>query len=166
HDYHRRVAMLQPAEISRLLDAVPYLHAAELLTLIADPVAADTLEGMRAERQVQVFEELDDDRRVRLLQLMAPDNAADLLGRLGPEQARELLDALPSERRDPVIELLRYPEDTAGGIMTNDIVVVPYDLTIGQAREAIRGRLARPDFVYYVYAVDEMQSQRLHGVLT
>jgi magnesium transporter len=166
HDYHRRVAMLQPAEIARLLDAVPYLHAAELLTLIADPVAADTLEVMRPERQVQVFEELDDDQRVRLVQLMAPDNAADLLGRLGPEQARELLDALPSERRDPVIDLLRYPEDTAGGIMTNDIVVVPYDLTIGQAREAIRDRLARPDFVYYVYAVEDMQSRRLKGVLT
>jgi CBS domain-containing protein len=165
-DYHRRVAMLQPAEIARLLDALPYLHAAELLTLIADPVAADTLEVMRPERQVQVFDELDADRCVRLLQLMAPDNAADLLGRLGAERARELLNALPSERRDAVIDLLRYPEDTAGGIMTNDIVVVPSDLEIGQARAAIRDRLARPDFVYYVYAVDDAESRRLQGVLT
>src|SRR5205814_8975023 len=83
-----------------------------------------------------------------------------------PELARELLDALPSERRDPIIDLLRYPEDTAGGIMTNDIVVVACALTIGQAREAIRDQLARPDFVYYVYAVDDVQSRRLQGVLT
>jgi Mg/Co/Ni transporter MgtE len=97
---------------------------------------------------------------------MAPNNAADLLGRLGAERARELLNALPSERRDAVIDLLRYPEDTAGGIMTNDIVVVPSDLEIGQARAAIRDRLARPDFVYYVYAVDDAESRRLQGVLT
>jgi hypothetical protein len=54
HDYHRRVARLQPSEIAHLLDAVPYLHAAELLTLISDALAADTLEVMGPERQVQV----------------------------------------------------------------------------------------------------------------
>src|SRR5919201_568893 len=40
-DYHRRVERLQPAEIARLLDALPYLHAAELLTRISEPTAAD-----------------------------------------------------------------------------------------------------------------------------
>jgi magnesium transporter len=165
-DYHRRVAQLHAAEISHLLDAVPYLHAAELLTLIPDPLAADTLEVMAPDRQVQVFEELDDGQRVRLLQLMAPDNAADLLGRLGPERAREALNALPAERREPVLELLRYPEGTAGGIMTNDVVMVPYDLDTLGAREAIRERLVNPDFVYYVYVVDDLESRRLQGVLT
>jgi Mg/Co/Ni transporter MgtE len=165
-DYHRRVALLHAAELANLLDAVPYLHAAELLTLIPDPLAADTLEVMAPDRQVQVFEELDADQRVRLLQLMAPNNAADLLGRLGPERATEALDALPTQWRDPVIDLLRYPEGSAGGIMTNDVVMVPFGLDTGGAREAIRERLASPDFVYYVYVVDDLENRRLQGVLT
>jgi magnesium transporter len=165
-DYHRRVATMQAGEIARLLDAVPYLHAAELLTLIPDPLAADTLEVMQPDRQVQVFEELDDDQRLRLLQLMAPDNAADLLGRLGPERAREALEALPADRREPIVDLLRYPENTAGGIMTNDIVVVPYDLDVAQARKKLRPDLQRPDFVYYVYVVDDRDARHLQGVVT
>ena len=167
-DYHRRVASLQPSEIARLLDAVPYLHAAELLTLISDEFAADTLEVMKAERQTQVFEELDDDQALRLLALMAPNLAADLLGRLQPERAQQFLEALPMERRALIIDLLRYPEDSAGGIMTNQLVTVCGDLTVGEARLAIRDELRDPDFVYYVYVLDGLNSEarRLEGVVT
>jgi magnesium transporter len=165
-DYHRRVASLQPSEIARLLDAVPYLHAAELLTLISDEFAADTLEVMKAERQTQVFEELDEDQALRLLALMAPDLAADLLGRLQPERAQHFLEGLPVERRALIIDLLRYPEDTAGGIMTNQVVTVSGDLTVIEARRAIRAVLREPDFVYYVYVLRDGQSRHLEGVVT
>lgn len=165
-DYHRRVAALLPAEIAELADAVPYLHAAELLSLIPDPVAADTLEAISPERQLQVYEELDEDQAVRLLALMAPDVAADLVGRLQPELAQRCLNRLPGERREMLVQLLRYPEDTAGGIMTNDIVVVPERLTVGEAREAMAEPLKSHDFVYYVYVVDDDEAYRLRGVLT
>jgi magnesium transporter len=165
-DYHRRVTALQPAEIGNLLANMPYLHAAELLTLLPDPLAADTLEVMGPEPQVQAFDELDRDRQVRLLQLMAPDNAVDLLARLGPEGATVMLDALPTERRATLIELLRFPDDSAGGIMTNDVVVVPSDQTVAQARDSIRAQIAHPDFVYYLFVVDDASSRKLQGVLT
>jgi magnesium transporter len=165
-DYHRRVASLQPSEIARLLDAVPYLHAAELLTLISDPFAADTLEVMKPERQTQVFEELDEDQAVRLLALMAPESATDLLGRLQPERAERFLDALPPERRAPIIDLLRYPEDTAGGIMTNQLVTITADLTVAEARRQIRDALREPDFVYYIYVLEDAESRALAGVVT
>jgi Mg/Co/Ni transporter MgtE len=165
-DYHRRVASLQPAEIATLLSSVPYLHAAELLTLLPDAQAADTLEVMQPERQVQVFDEFDDTRRIRLLQLMAPDNAADLIARLGPDGAKPMLDGLPAANREAVIDLLRYPEHTAGGIMTNDVVMAPAGLSVAEARLAIREAIARPDFVYYVYMVDAIESRKLQGVIT
>ena len=165
-DYHRRVAALQPAEIATLLASLPYMHAAELLTILPDDLAADTLEVMEPDRQVAVWDELDRERQVRLLQLMAPDNATDLLARLGPDGAEALLEAIPDARRHALIELLRYPEDTAGGIMTNEVVVVPSELTVAQARRALRDELARPDFVYYVYAVDDVDSRKLQGVIT
>jgi magnesium transporter len=165
-DYHRRIAALLPAEIAKLADAIPYLHAAELLSLIPHPVAADTLEAMSPERQLQVLEELDEDRALRLLALMAPDVAADLVGRLQPELAQRWLNRLPAERREKLVQLLRYPEDTAGGIMTNDIIVVPEQLSVGEAREAMSEKLKAPDFVYYVYVVDDDEACRLRGMLT
>jgi CBS domain-containing protein len=165
-DYHRRIERLPPPEIGRLLDAIPYMHAAELLTLIPDPSAADTLEWMTTERQLQVFEELPDDQANRLLALMAPELAADLLGRLDPGLAKAHLEALPADRHDLVVDLLRYPETTAGGIMTNDIVLARDDMTVREARQWLRDRLRSPDFVYYVYVVDDLRSRRLQGVLT
>lgn len=165
-DYHRLVAQLYPVEIAHLLAAVPYLHAAELLTLLPDDLAADVLEVMNPERQVQVFEEVDQTRRLKLVELMAPERAADLLGRLGPDVARDVLQALSGERRDRVIDLLRYPEGTAGGIMTNDVVVAAQDLTVAQARASIRHHLLEPNFIYYVYVVEDLESRRIVGVLT
>lgn len=107
--YHSRIWRLPPGQIARMTDALPYLHAAELLKLLPDRVASDTLEAMMPERQLQVLEELDEDARLRLLALMRPDIAADLIGRLDTELARRCLERLPDVQRERIIELLRYP---------------------------------------------------------
>lgn len=163
---HLRITRLPPGEIALLTNQIPYLHAAELLILLPDPLAADTLESMLPERQLQVFEELDQEQATRILALMSPDNAADLVGRLDVNQMRSLLHKLPKQRAERIIDLLRYPEDTVGGIMTNDMVTVPRNLTVGQAREAVRKKLKEPDFVFYVYAVESEENQKLCGLLS
>jgi Mg/Co/Ni transporter MgtE len=160
------VERLQPAEIARLLDALPYLHAAELLTLISDPRAADTLEAMSPQRQKQVFLELDDDQANRLLALMAPENAADLLGCLDTARAERYLGGLPEPQHGLVVELLRYPDDTAGGIMTNDVVMAPGQRSVREARELLREQLREPDFVYYVWVVNNLEERQLLGEVT
>ncbi len=166
HDYHRQITRLQPPEIARLLDALPYLHAAELLTLIPDPLAADTLEAMKLERQAQVIQVLDLEQAARLLSLMGPDAAADLLGVLKPETAESLLRAMSEEQRSLVLDLLRYPDDTAGGIMTNQLVCVPAGLQAKDARQDLKHRIASPDFANYLYVVDDREHLHLEGVVT
>jgi CBS domain-containing protein len=164
--YHRRIVRLPAGEIARLVDALPYLHAAELLTLLPDKLAADTLEAMSIQRQLQVFEELPQGQQLELLGLMAPDLAVDLLRRLHAQAAQGLLEALPPSRAARVIELLRYPEDVVGGIMTNDVLMIPVSLTVGAAREKLRERLLEPDFIFFVYVVDDETSRRLRGVIS
>lgn len=165
-DYHRRVGALPPAIIARLVDALPYLHAVELLTLIPDPAAADALEAMTIERQVQVFEEFDRDQAAGLLVLMAPESVADLLRRLDPLLAEEYLNGMPNPQRRRVLELLQYPDDTVGGIMTNDVVMILGSDTVSAARTRLRDRLAAPDFVYYLYVVDDEEHCILRGLVT
>lgn len=163
---HLRITRLPPGEIALLTNQIPYLHAAELLILLPDPLAADTLESMLPERQLQVFEELDEGQAARIVALMAPDNAADLVGSLDMEQMRSLLDKLPKRRSERILELLRYPEDSVGGIMTNDMVSAPKNLTVAEARQALRKKLKEPDFVFYVYAVESEESQKLCGLFS
>ena len=163
--YHRRIVHLPAGEIARLVDALPYLHAAELLTLLPDKLAADTLECMSAQRQLQVFEELAQAQQLALLGLMAPDLATDLVGRLHTEAARTLLNTLPGAQATRIIELLRYPEDTVGGIMTNDVLTVAGSLTVAEALHALRDRLTEPDFIFFIYVIDQDETRRLRGVL-
>jgi Mg/Co/Ni transporter MgtE len=165
-DYHRQITRLQPAEIACLLDALPYLHAAELLTLIPDPIAADTLEVMSIERQAQVIQVLEEDQAVRLLELMAPDLGADLLGVLKPERAQHFLTRLGEAPRELLVNLLRYPSDTAGGIMTNQLVCVPASLPVGDARRDLKPRIGLPDFAQYLYVVDDPDQRRVQGVIS
>jgi hypothetical protein len=87
--YHRRIIHLPPGEIAHLTAHIPYLHAAELLQLLPEQLAADTLEVMSPERQLQVFEELDETFALQLLKHMAPDLAADIIGRLEVNVAQQ-----------------------------------------------------------------------------
>ncbi|MGI9036805.1 MAG: magnesium transporter MgtE N-terminal domain-containing protein [Pyrinomonadaceae bacterium] len=163
--YHLRITRMSPGEIAQLANFVPYLHAAELLTLLPDPQAAKTLEVMPVERQRQVFEELEDEQAARLLAIMAPDAAADLIGRLQTDSMKRFLEKLPREQSARVTELLRYPANTVGGIMTNDVVYLSVDLTIAEARARFRERFGQTDFVYLIYVVSDEENRILRGMI-
>lgn len=164
--YHSRIVHLPPGEIAHLTSTIPYLHAAELLSLLPEHLAADTLEVMSPERQVQVFEELEETFAVQVLKNMAPDLAADIVGHLDIELAQNYLNRLPKAAGKQIIDLLKYPVNTVGGIMTNDVVTVSPRLKIGKARSLLREKLKEPDFVYFIYAVEDQPPHKLRGVLS
>lgn len=165
-DYHRRIIHLPAGEIASLSDMLPYLHAAELILLLPEQLAADTLELMTAERQLQVFEELDDQYALKVLERMAPDIAADLIGRLDTDTAHRYLEMLTPSASQRIVDLLRYPEDSVGGIMTNDVVALPANLKVAEVRERLRKQGLQPDFIYFLYVVDSDEGQHLQGVVT
>lgn len=168
--YYLRIARLPAAEIGRLSEALPYLHAAEVLAILPDALAAEVLETMSAERGLQVFEELAEDRALRLLELMSPSAAAALLRYLTPEATRHYLERLSTRdggrQCDRLIELLRYPEDSVGGMMTNDMVFAAADLTVGEARAKLRAQLEEAHFTHFIYVVDDDENRRLLGALS
>jgi len=63
------------------------------------------------------------------------------------------------------VQLLSYPEDCVGGIMTNDIVFAPMRLTIAEAREKLHDRLKDPDFVYLIFIVEDEVNKKQRGIL-
>jgi len=159
------IAKLPAGEIARLANQLPYMHAAELVMLLPDALAINTLEAMTARRRLQVFEELTEQRALRMLEIMAPDVAADLMGALQTETMEDFLDRLPDAQSKRIVDLLRYPEHCVGGIMTNDIVFAPMRMTIVEARQKLRERLKEPDFVHLIFIVDDERAKRQQGIV-
>ena len=164
--YRMRIGRLPAGEIARLSDYIPYLHAAELLKLLPDEKAADVLEATAIERQVQIIDELDETEAINLLCLMAPDLATDLAGRLELSMMRRYLSKMPPECREPIVELLRYSEDSVGGAMTNDIIALPAGLDRAAAKKSVEGVLENVRFTSLIFIIDNENDRRLCGMVS
>src|SRR5512139_1205728 len=97
---------------------------------------------------------------------MAPDLAADIVGHLDVKLAQKYLNRLPKRSSRQITDLLKFPADTVGGIMTNDVVTLSPHLTISKARSVLRETLKEPDFVYFIYAVEDKAPHKLRGVVS
>ena len=122
---------------------MPYLHAAELVKLLPDEKAAHVLEATSIERQLQMIEEIGEDEAISTLCLMSSDLAADLMGRLHPKTMRDWLNRMPSHCRERIIELLKYPENTVGGMMINNVIRIDANLTCEEARSKSEKKYAK-----------------------
>jgi magnesium transporter len=163
--YRLRINRLPAGEIARLADYVPYLHAAELLKLLPDEKAADVLQAMSVERQVQVIEEIDEEEAIDLICRMSPDLATDLVGRLELDTMRRWLSRMPRKFRDRIVELLRYPENSVGGVMVNDVVSLSAETTGAEAKEIVKGKLGDVHFASVVFLVDDEEKRKLRGAM-
>ena len=163
---HRHLAQLHPADIARITDLVPTVHAQEIIESLSDELAADTLEEMIEQLQANVIIELSSERAAAILACMAPNAAADLLAELPPAVVSEVLQRLPPAAAADLHGLLTYDKHTAGGLMTTDYVLAPRGLRVSQAPEFLRAQMKKPDWVYYIYIVEDLNERKLLGVLS
>ncbi len=152
--YRQRIGRLPAGEIAQLADYVPYLHAAELLKILPDDKAADVMQAMSLQRQVQIIGELENDEASQLLRRMSPDLAVDLAGRMHMGRLKHILRRMPRENCDRIVELLRYPPDSVGGVMINNMVLLECDTTVGEAKKQAAKLLESTDFVLLMFIVE------------
>jgi magnesium transporter len=152
---HEDLAKLHPSDIAQIISQLDQHHVHEVLETLDDEAAADTIQEVSPDLQVALIRGMEPERAADILEEMEPDDAADILGDLEPDKAQDLLNRMDTEEADDVRELLTYEDDTAGGLMTNDVVTVPPYVTAEQAIGLVRRQAAEMDNVYYVYVVDE-----------
>lgn len=161
---HEDLARLHPSDIAQIISQLDQHHVQEVLETLDDEAAADAFSEVSPDLQLALIRGMEPERAADILEEMEPDDAADILGDLEPERAHDLLSRMDVDEADDVRELLSYPDESAGGLMTNDMVTVPPTVTAEQAIRLVREQAAAMDNVYYVYVVDE--GERLLGVLS
>jgi Mg2+ transporter MgtE len=159
-----RLARLHPSELAEIIGDLSSREALAVVGQLDDETAADAFEHLDAETRKSLIEDIGTERAADIIEEMDADDAADLLSELPEEQQSELLAEMNAYTAGELRELVKYPEDTAGGMMTTDYVwIYPHRTTEATIRK-IREIAPASEFIYYLYVVDK--EDRLLGALS
>ena len=163
--------LLRRGAISHLSKIVDKTHGADLSVLFRSL----TLDQQRrlfgmitdVEQKGVLFSELEEDTFqdliedmpieaiVEILESMPADDVADIIGRLPEDRSQDILDKMKKAESEEVEDLLRYDDDTAGGIMVPDFIALKEDVTAREAIESLQTEHSDVEMAFYLYVVDE-----------
>ena len=155
----------QPHDIALEIRELPTIEIRKILRRMPDSKTSEVIVELPPHVQVQLLESMRVSRLSGIIGEMFSDDAADLLGQISEERLEEIMNHLPPEEAREISDLLKYDEDTAGGIMQTEVISVSEELTIAETIEKLRSMedLTSSDNLFYVYVTD--QNKRLRGVL-
>ncbi|MGI1820672.1 magnesium transporter [Exiguobacterium sp. TRN 1102] len=131
---------------------------------ISPEVFTDLFEKLTLEEQCTFIQETPQSYAVRILNEMYSDNAADLMRELPDAFMDTLFEQMDDIEEQEVKDLMQYPEETAGSLMTTEFVVLQADKTVGLTLEELRELGPDAETIYYLYVVD--QTHHLVGVVS
>ena len=161
---HKLKAGVHPGDLLELLEELDIDQKVELMQRLPKPDAALIFQELEDFEQAAILPRLKVDRARKILASMASDDVADLIGELTADEAGQIMALLGEEERIDFGGLLKYPEESAGGIMTTEYISLPADITVEEAIARLREIAPEAETIYYVYVIDD--EGRLIGVLS
>jgi len=153
---------LHPSDLADLVEELDGQERIRFVSALPAELASETLAEMEAgEPRAGLLAALAPSKRSELLLELADDDAVDLLAELSPLEQQRILDGLPDELS--LRGLLEHEEDTAGGLMTTELVAVQASLTAAEALAEVREQGRAVEDFYTVFVVDD--ARRLQGTL-
>jgi magnesium transporter len=141
----QKLEALHPADLADIMEELSPDERQGIISSLDEETAAETISELDKRLQTQVVEKLDPERAADIIEEMSPDNAADLLASLEPETSQEVLGEMEHREAHDVEQLLKFEQNTAGGMMTTEIVVVGDEATRGEVLDYIRFHEISPD---------------------
>jgi magnesium transporter len=157
---------MHAADLADVVEALPPAQVGEFLRALPANRAAQVIEYLDEELRSEFLEHVSSEQAAEIISQMTPDDRADVLEALEEETADEIMSDLPDQARQETERLLQHEPDSAGGLMTTDIVSVGQHLSIEAALGLIRvaARSGRRESMHAIYVVAE--DGRLVGVMS
>jgi len=155
---------LHPADIAELCNDLDLEEARFIYRLLDNETAADVLVEMDEDARKEFLEVLPSETIAkRFVDYMDTDDAVDVMRELDEDKQEEVLSHIEDiEQAGDIVDLLKYDEDTAGGLMGTEMVTVNENWSMPECLKEMRQQAGELDEIYYVYVIDD--DERLRGV--
>lgn len=158
------LADLHPADIAELFQQLDTEQSEYLFKLLDEDTAADVLMELDEDERLKLIEDMPAEEIAKQIDHLDTDDAVDLIQQLDEEERDEIISHIDDvEQAGDIIDLLKYDEDTAGGLMGTEMIVVNENWSMPECIKQMRMQAEDMDEVYYVYVVDN--EDRLRGTL-
>ena len=159
----KELATLHPADIAELYQDLNLDEAEFLYTLLDEEKAADVLMELDEDDRLKLLEGMSTEEIAQQIELLDTDDAVDIIQQLDEEDRDEILSHIDDvEQAGDIIDLLKYDEDTAGGLMGTEMIVVNENMSMPECIKEMRLQAEDMDEIYYVYVVDD--DNKLRGI--
>jgi magnesium transporter len=149
------VSALHPADVAELIDLLERSDPRNrVFGVLAPAVAGEVLSLISPLAREKTLHDLSEDQVRRILEDLDSDDAADLLASIPSERAQSILAGLPGPLSARIQQLLRYPPDTAGGLMQTEYAAVLEGATVEEAVEIVRTLAEAVSDIHNVFVVD------------
>tara|TARA_B100002003_G_scaffold167959_1_gene156011 strand:- start:910 stop:2262 length:1353 start_codon:yes stop_codon:yes gene_type:complete len=153
------------ADLSMVFRSLSLSHQRKLFGIIEDTEQKGILfTELDEDTFLDLIEGVKLDHFVEILEQMPTDDVADLIGRLPEKMSDTILEKMKVEGSEEVEDLLRYKDDTAGGIMLPDFIALAEDTTAKEAIESLQKEHLDVEMPFYLYVVDRYD--KLVGVIS
>jgi len=144
---------LHAADLADLFEQLSEDERVALVSVAGDEFDPEFFSYLDESVREDVIEELDTERLAEVVQELETDDAVDLIEALDEVDQLELLEAVPPRERAVIEDALRYPEDSAGRLMSRKAATVPSYWTVGQTIDYMRTDADLPSTFYTIYVV-------------
>ena len=158
------ISKLHPADIAEICSELDIEEARFLYRQLDNEKAADALTEMDEDMRNELLEELPSEAIAkRFVNYMDSDDAVEIIRDMDEEKQEEVLQHIKDiEQAGDIVDLLQYDEDTAGGLMGTEMVVVNENWSMPECLKEMRRQAEELDEIYYIYVVDD--DERLLGL--
>ena len=157
-DYKRAALLLSnkhPEDVALILDKLDEEDRIKVFKYLPVELQADVLIRLDDESIDDVLKALSEKDISELVGELDVDDAVDVLGELSDEERQKVLSYVPPDEREEVKELLKYPENSAGGLMTTDFIAYNQNLTVEEALHRLKQEEKPDEVSSTIYVVDD-----------
>ena len=146
---------LHPADLANIVESLNLKQGTKLLSSLDTKNSAKILEEVNPALQKTLVGMLDKQQALKIVEKMSIDELADLIQSMPYHKAKQFLSDLGSDKLEKIEELLLYPEDTAGGLMTNEFITALPNWTREDAIRRIKEVSKKYRTISYIYVIDQ-----------